>query len=152
MNYREQEFNLRISTMRDLYVAGYVAQELARSNGLASEYQLEKAALEKFEDDYYAFEELMRQDIREEEMDLARRDVYEIERELEELARKLEAVEEVEKSRLANKLRFILNSKVIAETVSPNGEEWAHNDGWNAAIEAVREELEEFLNPEATQP
>jgi hypothetical protein len=71
---RDYERNLRKEAVEKLYIAGYLANSPRYDDDyLFGEYQLERHAREIFDDDYRALEEFIRDDVRDEEMEIARR-------------------------------------------------------------------------------
>lgn len=144
---RDYEKELRKEAILKLYRAGYLA-ESPRYNGdyLLGEYQLERAAEEDFEDEYRFLEEFIRDDVRDEEMEIARRDLYDLERENERLEKELVRVREEKELRLVGDLEVILKMISVEEPVTDNAEEWAFNDGVNSAVERLKERLEAYKN------
>lgn len=150
---RDYEKELRKEAILKLYRAGYLA-ESPRYNGdyLLGEYQLERQANEDFEDEYLLLEELIRKDVRDEEMEIARRDLYDLERENERLEKELIRVREEKELRLVGDLESILKMISVEEPATDNAEEWAFNDGVNSAVERLKEHLEAYKNRPIDQP
>lgn len=150
---RDYEKNLRKEAILKLYRAGYLA-ESPRYNGdyLLGEYQLERQANEDFEDEYLRLEEFIRDDVRYEEMEIARRDLYDLEGENERLEKELVRVREEKELRLVGDLEVILKMISVEEPATDNAEEWAFNDGVNSAVERLKERLEAYKNRSIDQP
>lgn len=144
---RDYEKELRKEAILKLYRAGYLA-ESPRYNGdyLLGEYQLERQANEDFEEEYLLLEEFIRDDVRDEEMEIARRDLYDLERENERLEKELVRVREEKELRLVGDLEVILKMISVEEPATDNVEEWAFNDGVNSAVERLKERLEAYKN------
>lgn len=150
---RDYEKNLRVEAILKLYRAGYLANS-PRYNGdyLLGEYQLERAADEAFEEEYRFLEEFIREDVRDEEMEIARRDLYDLERENERLEKELVRVREERELRIVGDLETILKMISVEEPATDNAEEWAFNDGVNSAVERLKERLEAYKNRPIDQP
>ncbi len=104
-----------------------------------SHYQAQRYGDERFMDNWRELEEATREDVREEEMDIASRRIDEHERQAIEAERKLATVEGEIKAELARKL----NLRKETEFDTEDGEKWAFQDGWNAAID----EMVKLLQP-----
>jgi len=142
---RDYEMNLRKEAILKLYRAGYLANS-PRYNGdyLLGEYQLERQANEAFEDEYRFLEEFIREDVQDEEMEIARRDLYDLESENERLEKELDRVKEERDVQLVRELETILKSITVEEPAADNAEEWAFNDGVNSAVNRFQERLDAF--------
>lgn len=142
---RDYEKNLRKEAILKLYRAGYLANS-PRYNGdyLLGEYQLERAANEEFEDEYRFLEEFIREDVQDEEMEIARRDLHDLESENERLEKELDRVKEERDVQLVRELETILKSITVEEPAADNAEEWAFNDGVNSAVNRLQERLDAF--------
>lgn len=142
---RDYEKNLRKEAILKLYRAGYLANS-PRYNGdyLLGEYQLERQANEAFEDEYRFLEEFIREDVQDEEMEIARRDLHDLESENERLEKELDRVKEERDVQLVRELETILKSITVEEPAADNAEEWAFNDGVNSAVNRLQERLDAF--------
>lgn len=140
MDHRKDDF-------KNIYISGYIAESPRFGDEyMLGEYQLSRMAAEEFEARYLELEEYVREEVRDEEMEIARRDLVDLERHLYDLEKELEEVAASERKKAVQQLSNLLKTLPIEETVSENGEEWAYNDGWNAAVARVSEAFAEFIN------
>lgn len=140
--FRDYEKNLLKETFEQLYVAGYLANSLRQGDDyLFGRYQLEDHAQVAFDEHYGTLEELIRNEVRDEEMEIARRDIPQLEDQIGQLEKDLERVKAENELRAVKDLLNILDLYEVENPEVADGEAWAYNDGVNSIIAKLKARL-----------